>query len=74
LEKAAFEQKTVAIDLEEIHRAGGGASRAEEMDLHGGREWEAGMESRVLIVPQRANGLAQIFHAFDVRFSLTPWL
>ena len=35
LEKATFEQQPFAIDLEQIHRAGGGARRAEEMDLHG---------------------------------------
>lgn len=34
LEKTALEQKSLAVDLEEIHRAGGGASRAEKTDLH----------------------------------------
>src|SRR5882757_5662061 len=37
LEQAAFEKKTVAVDLEEIHRAGGRASRAQETDLHGAK-------------------------------------
>ena len=36
LEQAAFEQQPFAVDLEEIHRAGGGAGRAEEMDFHAG--------------------------------------
>ena len=35
LEEAAFEQQPFAVDLDEIHRAGGGARRAEEMDFHG---------------------------------------
>ena len=35
LEEAAFEQQPFAVDLEQIHRAGGGARRAEEVDLHG---------------------------------------
>jgi hypothetical protein len=39
----------MAIDLEQIHRAGGRASRAKETDLHGAKEWEAEAESRELI-------------------------
>jgi hypothetical protein len=35
LKEAAFEQQPLAVDLEQIHRAGGGARRAEEVDLHG---------------------------------------
>jgi len=35
LEEAAFEQQPFAVDLDEIHRTGGGARRAEEVDLHG---------------------------------------
>jgi hypothetical protein len=35
LEEAAFEQQPPAVDLDQIHRAGGGARRAKEMDLHG---------------------------------------
>jgi len=35
LEETAFEQQPFAVDLEQIHRAGGGARRAEEVDLHG---------------------------------------
>jgi hypothetical protein len=35
LEEAAFEQQPFAVDLEQVHRAGGGARRAEEVDLHG---------------------------------------
>jgi hypothetical protein len=35
LKKAAFEQQSLAIDFEQKHRAGGGARRAEEVDLHG---------------------------------------
>ena len=34
LKEAAFEQQAFAVDLEQIHRAGGGARRAEEMDFH----------------------------------------
>jgi hypothetical protein len=34
LEQAAFEQESFAVDLDEVHRAGGGAGGAEEMDLH----------------------------------------
>ena len=34
LEEAAFEQQPLAVDFEQIHRAGGGARRAEEVDLH----------------------------------------
>jgi hypothetical protein len=34
LEQTAFEQKFLAVDLDEIHGAGGGARRAEEMDFH----------------------------------------
>ena len=34
LEQAAFEQQFFAVDLQQIHRAGGGARRAEEMDFH----------------------------------------
>jgi hypothetical protein len=35
LEQTAFEQQPFAIDLEQIHRAGGRARRAEELDSHG---------------------------------------
>jgi hypothetical protein len=35
LKEAAFEQQPSAVDLDQIHRTGGGARRAEEMDLHG---------------------------------------
>jgi hypothetical protein len=38
LEQTAFEQKAMAVDLKQVHRAGGGARRAEKMDLHGGRK------------------------------------
>ena len=34
LEQSAFEQKFFAVDLDQIHRAGGGARRAEEMEFH----------------------------------------
>jgi hypothetical protein len=34
LEQAAFEQQPFAVDLDEIHGAGGSARRAEEMDFH----------------------------------------
>src|SRR5882724_731703 len=34
LEQPAFEQQFFAVDLDEIHRAGRGARRAEEMDFH----------------------------------------
>jgi hypothetical protein len=34
LEQAAFEQQIFAVDLDEIHRAGGCARRAEEVDFH----------------------------------------
>ena len=34
LEQTAFEQEPFAVDLEEIHRAGGGARRPQEMDFH----------------------------------------
>ena len=34
LVEAAFEQQALAVDLDEIHGAGGGAGRAEEMDFH----------------------------------------
>ncbi len=34
LEEAAFEQQPPAVDFEQIHRAGGGARCAEEVDLH----------------------------------------
>ena len=37
LEQTAFEQKFFAVHFEQIHRAGGGAGRAEEMDFHGDR-------------------------------------
>jgi hypothetical protein len=35
LEETAFEQQFLAVDLEEIHGAGRGASSAEKVDLHG---------------------------------------
>jgi hypothetical protein len=35
LEEAAFEQQFFAVDLEEIHGAGGGASGAKKVNLHG---------------------------------------
>jgi hypothetical protein len=38
LEQTAFEQKFFAVDLEEIHRAGGGAGGAEVVDFHGARK------------------------------------
>jgi hypothetical protein len=34
LEQAAFQQQFFAVHLEEIHRAGGGARRAEVVDFH----------------------------------------
>ena len=34
LEQTAFKQKSFAVDLDEIHGAGGGARRAEEVDFH----------------------------------------
>ena len=36
LKQSTFEQKFFAVDLDEIHRAGGCSRRAEEMDFHGG--------------------------------------
>jgi len=34
LEQAAFEQEPLAVDLDQVHRAGGGAGGAEEMNFH----------------------------------------
>jgi hypothetical protein len=34
LVEAAFEQQALAVDLDKIHGAGGGAGRAKEMDSH----------------------------------------
>jgi hypothetical protein len=42
LKEAAFEQQPPAVDLDQVHRTGGGARRAEEVDLHGEKmlnEW-----------------------------------
>jgi hypothetical protein len=36
LEQTTFEQQFFAVDPDEIHRAGGGSRRAEEVDFHGG--------------------------------------
>jgi hypothetical protein len=36
LKQTAFEQQFFAVDLDEIHGAGGGARRAKEMDFHFG--------------------------------------
>src|SRR5271170_5254686 len=38
LEKSTFEQKFFAVDLDEIHRTGRSACRAEEMDFHRGKK------------------------------------
>jgi hypothetical protein len=34
LEQTALQQQSFGIDLNQIHRAGGGAGRPEEMDFH----------------------------------------
>jgi len=51
LEEPAFEEKAVAVDLEEVHRARGRASRAEETDLHAAKEWKSAAQSRALYRP-----------------------
>jgi hypothetical protein len=38
LEQTALEQQFFAVDLDEIHRTGGGARRAEEVDFHWPKE------------------------------------
>jgi len=49
LEQSAFEQKFFAVDLDEIHGAGGGARRAKEMDFH----------ARDLTTPRRAEASSE---------------
>jgi hypothetical protein len=34
LEQTAFEQEASAVDLKQVHRAGGGSRGSEEMDAH----------------------------------------
>ena len=36
--EAAFQQEPSSINLEKVHRAGGGPSGAEKMDLHGAKD------------------------------------
>ena len=51
LEQSAFEQQLFAVDLDEIHGAGGGARRAEEMDFHWRKENAPDGESRAQSPP-----------------------
>jgi hypothetical protein len=46
LKQAAFQQQPPAIDFQQIHRARGGARRAEEVDFHRAKKTAADTKSR----------------------------
>ena len=41
LEESALKQQTLAVEFNEIHRAGGRSRGAKEVDAHGGRKTKA---------------------------------